>query len=342
MASMNFWMITEMIGAFRHLFLICILENGPMNQSFRKVGWLFTAGLSMMSLAGNEARACHCGKTPCANPQPAMVSQQVTSYQTVTQTVYEQVPRTVTKTRYRTEMTQEQVPVTRTVYDSVMVTKMVKQPYTVCEQVATTIYKPVCETQMVNKVVTRYVPQQVTEQVPVTRYQKVTETQGSYVTRQVPVVQNVVQCGHHGLCGCGKAKVKAVVTGYECEQVYDEKPVCKTVASTEYKTVCRTKMVPVQETVSCQQLVRKMVPQQVMRNVTKVAYREVPVQVCEKRARQVQETVTRCVARQVPEQVQVTVMECVAKQVQNQVPVTTSVMVPVSAPAASAQASAQQ
>ena len=27
MASMNFWMITEMIGAFRHLFLICILEN---------------------------------------------------------------------------------------------------------------------------------------------------------------------------------------------------------------------------------------------------------------------------------------------------------------------------
>jgi hypothetical protein len=247
----------------------------------------------------------------------------------------------VTQTRYRTETTQEQVPVTRTVYDSVMVTKMVKQPYTVCEQVPATIYVPTCETQLVNKVVTRYVPQQVTEQVPVTRYQKVVETQGSYVNRQVPVVQNVVQCGHHAGCGCGKPKVKAVVTGYQCEQVYVEKPVCKTVASTEYKTVCRTKMVPVQETVQCQQVVRKMVPQQVMRNVTRVAYNEVPVQVCEKRPRQVQEMVTRCVTRQVPEQVQVTVMQCVAKQVQTQVPVTSCVLVPAVAPAPAVAPTAQ-
>lgn len=323
-----------------------------MIRNFRQASRLFSTAVAMMGLASGVAEACHCGKTPCANPQPvAMVAQQVTSYQTVTQTVYEQQPRTVTQTRYRMETTQEQVPVTRTVFDSVMTTKMVKQPYTVSEQVPSTIYNSVCETQMVNKVVTRYVPQQVTEQVPVTRYQKVVETQGSYVNRQVPVVQNVVQCGHHGGCGCGKAKVKSVVTGYQCEQVYVEKPVCKTVATTDYKTVCRTKMVPVQETVACQQVVRKMVPQQVMRNVTRVAYREVPVQVCEKRPRQVQETVTRCVTRQVPEQVQVTVMECVAKQVQHQVPVTTCVMVPAVAavapaeqvaPAPSAQASGQK
>lgn len=294
------------------------------------------AGVTALGAFGATAEACHCGKTPCANPAPAMVAVPTTTYQTVTQTVYEQQPRVVTQTRYRTEMATEQVPITRTIMEPVMTTRMVKQPYTVCEQVPSTIYTPVCENQIVNKTITRMVPTQVTEQVPVTRYHKVMETQGMYVTRKVPIVQNVVQCGHHGGCGCGHGKVRPVVTGYQCVQDYVEKPVCRTVTSTEYKTVCRTKMVPVQETVAVQQVVKKMVPQQVMRNVTRVKYNEVPVQVCEMRPRQVQEVVSRTVCRKVPEQVQMTVMECVAKQVQTQVPVTTCVLVPAAAPAAAA------
>lgn len=313
----------------------------------RQSSRLIVTGLTFFGLMSGVAEACHCGKSPCEVAQPSLVPQMVTSYKTVMQTVYEQQPKTVTQTRYRMETNQEQVPVTRTVYDRVMTTKMVKQPYTICEQVPVTIYKPVCETQMVTKEVTRYCRQQVMEQVPVTRYQRVTETQGQYVARQVPIVQNVVTCGHHGGCGCAKAKVRPVVTGYNCEQVYVEKPVCKTVATTEYKTVCRTKMVPVKETVTVPHVVKKMVPEQVMRNVTRVAYREVPMQVCEMKPRQVQETVTRCVTRKVPEQVQVTVMQCVAKQVPQQVAVTTCQWVPAAqetaavAPTASAQSTEQ-
>lgn len=291
------------------------------------------AGTASLAVFSSAAEACHCGKTPCAQPAPAMVAVPTTTYKSVMHTVYEQQPRVVTQTRYRTEMATEQVPVTRTIMEPVMTTRMVKQPYTVCEQVPSTIYTPVCETQVVNKTITRMVATQVTEQVPVTRYHKVMETQGSYVTRKVPVVQNVVQCGHHGGCGCGHAKVRPVVTGYQCEQVYVEKPVCRTVTSTEYRTVCRTKMVPVQETVAVRQVVKRMVPQQVMRNVTRVKYNEVPVQVCEMRPRQVQETVTRTVCRKVPEQVQFTVMDCVPRLVETQVPVTTCVLMPA-APAA--------
>ena len=95
-----------------------------MISNFRQANKLFSAAVAMMGLASGVAEACHCGKTPCANPQPAMVAQQVTSYQTVTQTVYEQQPRTVTQTRYRMETTQEQVPVTRTVFDSVIRSKL--------------------------------------------------------------------------------------------------------------------------------------------------------------------------------------------------------------------------
>lgn len=285
---------------------------------------------------GTTAEACHCGKTPCAAPAPAMVAVPTTTYKSVMHTVYDQQPRVVTQTRYRTEMATEQVPVTRTIMEPVMTTKVVRQPYTVCETVPSTIYTPVCETRIVNKTITRYVPTQVTEQVPVTRYHKVMETQGMYVTRKVPVVQNVVQCGHHGGCGCGHAKVRPVVTGYQCEQVYVEKPVCRTVTSTEYRTVCRTKMVPVQETVAVQQVVKKMVPQQVMRNVTRVKFNEVPVQVCEMRPRQVQDVVTRTVCRKVPEQVQFTVMDCVPRLVETQVPVTTCVLMPAVAAAPAA------
>src|SRR5689334_14166657 len=51
----------------------------------------------------------------CASPAVAMVPQQQTSYQTVMETVYEQVPVTQMQVRPRTEYRTEQYPVPRLV-----------------------------------------------------------------------------------------------------------------------------------------------------------------------------------------------------------------------------------
>ncbi len=207
-------------------------------------------------------------------------------YQTVQSTECVQVPVTQMQTLYRTEYRTESVPVTRMVSETVNETrtytvcvpqqKVVRQPVSriVCEPVTMTrrcyrpisvtknvertVYQTVCSTEIVNKVVTRMIPQCINEMVPVTQFHPVCENQLCYVTQRiptttmVPVVTCAHTCGHRcgGGCGqCGGAtycvQYRPVTTCVE-QQVAVWRPVVRQVPETITVPRQRTTFTPVQ------------------------------------------------------------------------------------------------
>src|SRR5215210_504690 len=120
---------------------------------------------------------------PCSAPQVE------TTYATVTETVYEQVPTTQMQTRHRTEFRTEQVPVTRTVAEQVPTTRMQTRYRTEfrAEQVPTT--RTVAEQVPTTRMQTRYRAESFTTQRPVTETVQVPRT----VTDWKPVTTTVEQ-----------------------------------------------------------------------------------------------------------------------------------------------------
>src|SRR5262249_13164093 len=66
----------------------------------------------------------HSSAGGCCGAATVLVPQQQTYYQTVCETVYDQVPVTQMQTRFRTDYRSEQVPVTEMVTEQVPVTQM--------------------------------------------------------------------------------------------------------------------------------------------------------------------------------------------------------------------------
>ena len=124
------------------------------------------------------------------------------------------VPELVNETRTVTCYTPQQrmvnKPVTRYVCEPTTVVQKCYRPVPVTRTIQRTIYQTYCTTEMVNRVITRNIPECVTETVPVTRMHKVVEPQVCYVTQRipstsyVPVVTCVHSCGHRCSGGCGQ------------------------------------------------------------------------------------------------------------------------------------------
>jgi hypothetical protein len=301
------------------------------------------------------------------------------------------------QTLYRTECRTESVPVTRWVSETVNETrtytvcvpqqKVVKQPVCriVCEpitmtrrcyrpvpitkNVERTVYETQCSNEIVNKVITRMVPQCINEMVPVTQFHPVCEYQTCYITQRiptttmVPVVTCAHTCGHQcgGGCGqCGGAtycvQYRPVTTCVD-QQVAVTRPVVRQVPETIMVPRQRTTFTPVQETVQVCQLKVDRIPHKFVQTVCTVEMQPYDVTVTEivpkrvtdwvettvcvmvpeqrsvvvpvVRCRPVTDTVTRQVPVCVPYQVPCTVMTTQVRPVTHQVPVTQCVMVPV-------------
>ncbi len=295
--------------------------------------------------------------------------------QTATPQAYEsvQVPVTYTQTLYRNECRTETVPVTRMVRECVNETRtvtcytpqqeMVTKPVTryVCEPttvvqksyrpvpvskiVQRTIYQTYCTTEMVNKTITRMIPECVTETVPVTKHRKVVEPQLCYVTQRIPATSYVpvVTCGHScghrcsggcGQCGGATACVQyRPVTTCTYQQVPVMRPTVRLVPETCYVQRTRTKYNPVQETVTVP--VRKVnrVPcGTVNQCVTEYQMQAYDCTVTKMVARPVTQMVTVCQTKMIPQSSTVTVPVVKLRPVTDMVTRQTSVCVPYQVP----------
>ena len=135
----------------------------------------------------------------------------------VTRMVPELVNETRTVTCYIPQQRVVNKPVTRYVCEPTTVVQKCYRPIPVTRTVERTIYQTYCTTEMVNKVITRMVPECVNETVPVTKMRKVIEPQLCTVTQRIPATSYVPvvtcrhSCGHRcggGGCGqCGGATV---------------------------------------------------------------------------------------------------------------------------------------
>jgi hypothetical protein len=296
------------------------------------------------------------------------------------------VPETVNETRTVTICTPRQQvvrqPVHRVVCEPVTMTRRCYRPVPVTKNVQRTIYKARCSTEIVEKVVTRMIPQCVEEVVPVTRMIPVCEQQLCYVTQRIPTTTMVPvvtcrhPCGHRCGGGCGQCGGATACVGYRpvttCveQQVPVMKPVVRHVPETIQVQRQRMTFIPVKETVQVPQMKVERIPIPIVQCVTTIDmqpyeitvteivpkrvtdYVEVPVTtmvpeqqtvvVPTVRCRPVTENVTRQVPVCVPYQVPVTVMTTQVRPVAQQVPLTRTVMVPTTVPAASGQAAAPQ
>ncbi len=287
---------------------------------------------------------------------------------------YVQVPVTYTQTLYRTECRTENVPVTRMVREVVNETRtvtrytpqqqMVNKPVTriVCEPttvvqkcwrpvpvtktVQRTIYQTYCTTEMVNKVITRMIPECVTETVPVTKMRKVVEPQVCYVTQRipstsyVPVVTCAHTCGHRcGGGGCGACGGATACVGYRpvttCtyQQVPVTRPAVKFVPETCYVQRTRTKFNPVQQTVTVPVTKVNRVPcGTVNQCVTEYQMQSYDVTVTKVITKPVTETVTVCETKMIPNYSTVTVPVVKCRPVTETVTQQRSVCVPYQVP----------
>jgi hypothetical protein len=350
------------------------------------VGLVMSAGWAAGQTASKQEPAA--GSAQAGTPAvPAAQTASAQAYECV------QVPVTYTQTLYRTECRTETVPVTRMVRECVNetrtvtcytpqqqmvtkpVTRVVCEPTTVVQKcwrpipvtktVQRTIYQTYCTTEMVNKVITRMIPECVTETVPVTKMRKVCEPQLTYVTQRipatsyVPVVTCAHTCGHRcGGGGCGQCGGATACVGYRpvttCtyQQVPVMRPAVRFVPETCYVQRTRTKFNPVQETVCVP--VRKVnrVPcGTVNQCVTGYQMQSYDVTVTRMVPKPITETVTVCETTMIPHSSTVTVpvvkfrpvTDTVTRQrsvcVPYQVPVTvmTTQMRPVAGPAPSVQ-----
>ncbi len=342
----------------------------------RVLSWVVVAVAGLVMSAGWVAAAV---QSPSDQGTAAGSAQAATTVlpagQTATAQAYEsvQVPVTYSQTLYRNECRTETVPVTRMVRECVNETRtvtcytpqqeMVTKPVTryVCEPttvvqksyrpvpvsriVQRTIYQTYCTTEMVNKTITRMIPECVTETVPVTKHRKVVEPQLCYVTQRIPATSYVpvVTCGHScghrcsGGCGqCGGATVCVQyrpVTTCTYQQVPVMRPTVKLVPETCYVQRTRTKYNPVQETVTVP--VRKMnrVPCATVNEcVTDYQMQAYDCTVTKMVARPVTQMVTVCQTKMIPQSSTVTVPVVKLRPVTDMVTRQTSVCVPYQVP----------
>ncbi len=114
-------------------------------------------GMAAHAFGGVSSAPSEYPATPTAcwsESAPSMVPQQTTTYQDVTETVYDQVPVTRTETRYRTEYRTEQVPTTRYVTEQVPVTRTETRYRTEYRTENYTVVRQVPETVQVSRTVT--------------------------------------------------------------------------------------------------------------------------------------------------------------------------------------------
>src|SRR5215210_2449394 len=273
---------------------------------------------------------------PCSAPQVE------TTYATVTETVYEQVPTTQMQTRHRTEFRTEQVPVTRTVAEQVPTTRMQTKYRTEYRAETYTTYRPVTETVQVPRTVTDWKP--VTTTVNQPRYSTVMKpvttttlvsqpyTVNMPVTTTRLVTETVEAPVASGQSASDQSGVQASPQGVGPRTVTREVTETHEVATTAYRQVPvqNTRMVPEPRAEMVPTPVTRMVPEPATRQVPVTVPEQVPVTVMTTQFRTVQETTTRQVPFTVTEQVPVTVMTTVPRQVTCQVPVTRTLMGPAS------------
>lgn len=289
---------------------------------------------------------------------------------------YEIVPKPVTKfhvrfehdvvmkTFHRVEYRCETVPVTRTVFDKQMVTKVVTvhvphkrmvqkpvtrtrfhkvyevkrvtrhRPVTECVPVTVTIPRKVVTMQPVTR--TRYVKEYDTELVPVTRFRKVVDYVGGY-EQQTVAVPAPGASSHHGLLSmfnaCGLLSCfGSVPCQIVCQTVYVCKPIEHYFPETVMvpKTVCR--IVPVPYT--CVEPVCTIVPEPVtlMKPVTLFVPYECDVPVVKMVPECYTDIVTVCEVTMVPTQQVRSVPVCVPRQVTEMVTRKVPVHIPYTIP----------
>ena len=316
----------------------------------------------------NQAPTAQVGGTAVAAAQSPAASGQVVGYECV------QVPVTYAQTYYRQECRTETVPVTRMVPELVNetrtvtcytpqqqivnkpVTRYVCEPTTVVQKcyrripvtrtVERTIYQTYCTTEMVNKTITRMIPECVTETVPVTKMRKTVEPQLCTVKQPIPVTSYVPvvtcshSCGHRcggGGCGqCGGATVCVSyrpVTTCSYQEVQVWKPTVKFVPETCYVQRTRTKFNPVQHTVCVPVKKVNRVPcGTVSQCVTDWQTQSYDVTVCKMVRRPITETVQVCETKMIPHTSTVNVQVRKCKPVTEMVSRQTSVCVPYQVP----------
>ena len=327
-----------------------------------------SGAMGTMLLLATGARASVETQAPMSAPQSQV------SYQTVNTVECVTVPVTQMQTQYRTEYRTENVPVTRMVPETVnetrTITRFIPQQETVNKQVIThyvcepvtevkkcyrpilvtknvekTLYQTYCTNEIVNKEITRFVPECVTETVPVTRTHKVVEQALTYVTQKVPVTSMVPvvtcahTCGHRcggGACGaCGGVTTCVQyrpVTTYACQQVPVMRPTVKCVPETTYVQRTRTKMMPVKQTVQvCQNKVNR-VPYQVTQCITFKEFQSYDVPITRIVKRPIYGTVQVCVTKMIPESTTVVVPTVKCKPVTETVSRQVAVCVPYQVP----------
>ena len=263
----------------------------------------------------------------------------------VTRMVRECVNETRTVTCYTPQQEMVTKPVTRYVCEPTTVVQKSYRPVPVTKIVQRTIYQTYCTTEMVNKTITRMIPECVTETVPVTKNRKVVEPQLCYVTQRIPTTSYVpvVTCGHScghrcsggcGQCGGATACVQyRPVTTCTYQQVPVMKPTVRFVPETCYVQRTRTKYNPVQETVTVPVKKINRVPCAVVNQcVTDYQMQAYDCTVTKMVARPVTETVTVCQTKMIPHSQTVTVPVVKLRPVTDMVTRQTSVCVPYQVP----------
>jgi hypothetical protein len=333
-------------------------------------GWSKEEAVTVPAAQAGEAASAQAPATGAAIPaaQSAAASGQVVGYECV------QVPVTYNQTYYRRECRTETVPVTRMVPECVNetrtitcytpqqqivnkpVTRYVCEPTTVTQKcyhripvtrvVQRTIYQTYCTTEMVNKVVTRMVPECVTETVPVTKMHKVCEPQLTTVTQKIPVTSYVPvvtcshSCGHKcGAGGCGQCGGATVCVRYQpvttCtyQEVQVMKPTIKFIPETRYVQRTRTKFNPVQETICVPVKKFNRVPCATVNEcVTDYQTQSYDVQVVKMVRRPITETVQVCETKMIPHTSTVNVQVTKHRPVTDMVTRQTTVCVPYQVP----------
>ena len=202
------------------------------------------------------------------------------------------VPRTLTDYVPRSQTINQQV--TRTVYNPVTTMQNQRSYVTVTRPVTRTVLQPRTTTVMTSRIQTRMVPETYTESVPVTTTRQVVENVGTYETGPGPVATSQAEAG--SVAGGYGTAVRPL------EQSYNSRPVVRTVPETSYVTQTRTRLVPRQEVVQVPECRTEMVPVTVNETVALQQLQETTVPVTTMQASQVTETVPVTNTVLVPEQ----------------------------------------
>ena len=314
--------------------------QAPSNQAVAAAGSAQAAGQA------GSLQAYECVQVPVTYNQTLYRQECRTETVPVTRMVRECVNETRTVTCYTPQQQMVNKEVTTYVCEPTTVVQKSYRPVPVTRTVQRTIYQTYCTTEMVNKTITRMIPECVTETVPITKNRKVVEPQLCTVTQRVPATSYVPvvtcshSCGHRcGGGGCGQCGGATVCVQYRpvatCtyQQVQVWRPTVKFVPETCYVQRTRTKFNPVQETVTVP--VRKVnrVPCATVNEcVTEYQMQPYECTVTKMVRKPVTQTVTVCQTTMIPHTSTVTVPVTKLRPVTDMVTRQTSVCVPYQVP----------